>query len=548
MQRIEPYGWDSEDRTYFVLDDNRVYRLTEAPPNPTGRQKKKKSNYPFGKRSSKRRRTETGIQETDTIMTDHNDEYVQDGLGGMKWECLAITLGEVRSLLEDFRKSRDENEKILRKQLEDHLVPILEKQEEGRKRKALQRERELLNLAKMATAKRSSRIANKVEQQKQEEKIKEEEQLTLKAEEARRKEAQAQLKQEQERDVRLASRENRLKEREARRVMHEEELAQLSAEDHNRPENPGRVSERNLKTEIERNKQALEELDADEDWVFDCVCGLYGQVDDGTHSVACENCNVWQHSKCLGISEEEAERPEFHFICSSCRHSQQDTGNRPKPAITLKVHRSTSQGRQLSSTNQTTTNVTKADSSPKIPLSHMAPFLHKTEQEAPSGSSAVPIAADAINGHPSSETSLTSTRETSRDHVTQLEGIDSRIAQAKSVGVAGETTPRPSSYQAVSTPADSSHTIPLSSTRPLHNREVALSPLLDPANIGQGQAGISPIKQPPPGSLALGSSKSSGINSSVLAPVVTLSPSARQPILTPPIKQTEPVRAPKRQE
>ena len=28
-QRIEPTGWDSRERTYFVLDDNRLYRVTE---------------------------------------------------------------------------------------------------------------------------------------------------------------------------------------------------------------------------------------------------------------------------------------------------------------------------------------------------------------------------------------------------------------------------------------------------------------------------------------------------------------------------------------
>src|SRR4051812_34489227 len=37
--RIEPFGWDGDDRTYFVLDDNRVYRLTEAPEGPPPKQK-----------------------------------------------------------------------------------------------------------------------------------------------------------------------------------------------------------------------------------------------------------------------------------------------------------------------------------------------------------------------------------------------------------------------------------------------------------------------------------------------------------------------------
>ena len=547
MQRIEPYGWDSEDRTYFVLDDNRVYRLTEAPPNPTSRPKKKKNNsYSFGKRSSKRRRTETGVQETEVSILDQDEETVQDGLGGMKWECLAITLDEVRGLLEDLRKSRDENEKILRRQLEDHLVPILEKQEEGRKRKALQRERELINLAKMATAKRSSRIANKIEQQRHEEKLKEEEQMILKAEEARRKEEDAQLKREQERDARMASRENRLKEREARRMMHEEELAQLSAEDRNRADHPGRVSERHLKTEIERNKQALEELDADEDWVFDCICGLFGQVDDGTHSVACESCNVWQHSKCLGISEEEAERPEFHFVCNSCHRRQQEMQNRPKPPITLKVHRSTSQG-QLSSTKQTTTGVTGAETSSSVQLPNTSPSLQATKQESPGVRSAVSTVTNAISNHPSSEPSPILTRDPGRDPTARHDVDDYRTAETDLLGVAAGVTRSPLSYQATSTPAPASSVMPVSLTRPAHNREVAPSPLLGTPNIGQGQAGISPIKQSPHGSLALGSSNTASINSSVLVPAVTLSPSTRQPILTPPTKQPEPVRAPERQ-
>src|SRR4051812_16437794 len=62
--RIEPYGWDSEDRTYFVLDDNRVYRLTDAPPSQPpqkNRIKKPVKLYRAGKRSSKRRRTSGGL-------------------------------------------------------------------------------------------------------------------------------------------------------------------------------------------------------------------------------------------------------------------------------------------------------------------------------------------------------------------------------------------------------------------------------------------------------------------------------------------------------
>lgn len=207
-------------------------------------------------------------------------------------------------------------------------MPILEKQEESRKRKALQREKELLNLQKMANAKRSSRLANKAEQQRAEVQIREEEEKRRLEEANARKEEQKRLKMEKERDRRLMSREARLKERETRRLRHEEELAQLSEDSKNTGAADGRLSERRLKAQIEKNKKALKELEEEEDdWIFDCICGAYGQVDDGSHSVACERCNVWQHSKCIGISEDDADRDDFHFICNTCqrKHSQETT-------------------------------------------------------------------------------------------------------------------------------------------------------------------------------------------------------------------------------
>ncbi|KAK5987705.1 hypothetical protein PT974_11837 [Cladobotryum mycophilum] len=324
--RIEPYGWDNEDRTYYVLDDNRVYRLSQPPPKPSQRPTKSKS-YSSGRRSSKRRRNslarnhhtnnEDGERSDDEL---ESGTYVEnEGLGGMAWECVAVTLPEVQSLLGTMARTRDENEKVLRKQLEVHLVPILEKQEEARKRRELQRERELLNLAKMANAKRSSRIANKIEQQKLEDKVKTERQQKEVAEETKRHEEKIRMETEREREYRLVSREKRLKERETRRQRHEEQLMQLSGDHRDMPARVGRVSERNLQAEIDKNKQALKDLEQEEEsWIFDCVCGLYGQVDDGAHSVACERCNVWQHSKCLGISKAMADRPDFHFICTSC--------------------------------------------------------------------------------------------------------------------------------------------------------------------------------------------------------------------------------------
>ncbi|KAG8164813.1 hypothetical protein KVR01_005088 [Diaporthe batatas] len=330
--RIEPYGWDRKDREYYVLDDNRMYRLTAAAP-PAAPPKKNSQKARAAARAAKRRRlvasaddtSNNGDDDTASVseINEQNDHVDEDPMGGATWECIAITLDEVRRCIEPFKKTKDPNERILREQIEGHLVPILEKQEESRKRKMIQREKELLSLQKMAHAKRSSRLAGKAEQRRHEEVEREEREKRQAEEAAARKAEEERIKMEKERGHRMMSREQRVRDREARRIQHEEELAQLS-EGSKGPE-AGRLSERRLKAEIEKNKQALKELEEEEEeWTFDCVCGLHGQVDDGEHSVACERCNVWLHSKCLGIAEEEAERDDFHFICSHCQQTERE--------------------------------------------------------------------------------------------------------------------------------------------------------------------------------------------------------------------------------
>lgn len=315
--------------------------MTEPSPPPPAPKSKKRKSYSANRRSSKRHHTAQVTKDEDEQVPEEANEpghNTQSGLGGAKWECVAVTLDEVKQLLQMLRKSRDNNQKILCRQLDEHLLPILEKQEESRKRKELQREKELLNLAKMATAKRSSRIANKAEVKKEEEKSREEEEKAKEEESRRLTEELRQRKLQKERDARLFAREKRLKERENRRHAHEEELTNLTGDGRNGSEATMRMSERRINAEIEKNKQALEDLDEeDQDWVFDCICGLYGQIDDGTHSVACERCNIWQHSKCIGVKEDEAERTDFHFICSSCRKRLEEAVQTPRKTIKIKI-------------------------------------------------------------------------------------------------------------------------------------------------------------------------------------------------------------------
>lgn len=364
-QRIEPSGWDGEDRTYYILDDNRIYRLTDAPPaSAPWKPKKNTKKAKAAARAAKRRRVsrsaaQNGDDDDDPASdVDQHVEAEDDGLGGAKWECIATNLSEVQGFLETIRKTRDDNEKVLRSTVEEHLLPILERQEESRKRKALQREKELLNLEKMAHAKRSSRLANKAEQQRLEQQAKEEEQKRRAEEVVARKEEQKRAKMEKERDNRMMSREQRLREREVRRLQHEEELAQLSEDSKNLSTGTGRLSGRQLKAQIEKNKQALQELeDEEDDWIFDCICGVYGQVDDGTHSVACERCNIWQHSKCVGISEEEADRDDFHYICKSCQQKSSSRAGAPK-STTIKL--------KTAQPNTSSSPIAKSDSPPAV--------------------------------------------------------------------------------------------------------------------------------------------------------------------------------------
>lgn len=358
--RVEPFGWDSEDRTYIILDDNRLYRTTEppAPLPPKAKPKKNSKKARAASRASKRRRVshaaESEQEEEPETAEEQKEEAPgeDDGLGGMKWECLAITLDEVNQVIASFAKTKDDNEKILRKRLADDLLPLLEQQEEKRKRKMQQKERELKNLELLAHAKRSSRIASKMEHQKEEEERREAERKHQEELKMAKKEQEKWRKLEKERESRMQTREQRLKEREAKRILHEEELANLS-EDNKKLETgeAGRLSERHLKAEIERKKQALEQLQDDEDWVFDCICGAYGQIDDGTLSIACEKCNVWQHTKCVGVSDEDANNEHFHFICKTCikrekdgeaekiRREKEAEEEKNRPKIKLNLHR-----------------------------------------------------------------------------------------------------------------------------------------------------------------------------------------------------------------
>jgi hypothetical protein len=204
-QRMEPTGWDKEERALFVLDDNRMYRRTEpAPPAPPQKAKAKAKSKPKAKlrgtRASKRQKQSTPepgeeVEDEEATASQEPEAVEDDGFGGMKWECLCITLEDYRDYLSSIRKSRDANEKTLYRRIEEDVIPVIEGLAEEQARKQARKAKELENLQKLATAKRSSRISARVEKQKEVEEVE--------AAERRRQEELAKAKAEQAKQKKL---------------------------------------------------------------------------------------------------------------------------------------------------------------------------------------------------------------------------------------------------------------------------------------------------------------------------------------------------------
>jgi hypothetical protein len=242
------------------------------------------------RRASKRRRVE---ESSTPEVKDEGDNTLADGVdaksveadtkdtdtfGGFKWELVAITVAQYQEFIESVRKTRDTDEKALRDYLQEAIIPEIEKGEESQRRKIERKERELLNLQKLAGAKRSSRLADKHDRERQDREAAEAEHKRAADLAAAHKEQQRQERMDQDRQSRMMTREQRIKDREYKRLLHEEELAKIEEEAKKVEAGEARGSERHLKAQMEKRKKDLEDLSAEEDWVFDCSgCGTYGK-------------------------------------------------------------------------------------------------------------------------------------------------------------------------------------------------------------------------------------------------------------------------------
>lgn len=291
--RIEEVGYDRDDRQYYVLDDNRLYRRTDPPiPPPVAAKPKANSKKAqAARRASKRRRVSTSTPEADLeSIKGEGDEGQRSGVavggdtasadtfGGYKWECIAITLPQYQEFIESIGKSKDPDEKILRQRLTEDVLPIIGKVEEEQQKKIARRQKELMNLEKLVGAKRSSRLAGKIEKEKEEQAAAEAVRKHAADLAAAHKEQERHKNMEEERHSRMMTREQRIKDREYKRLLHEEELAKMAEESKKIEAGEGRGSERRLKAAMEKRKKELEELAQEDEWVFDCSgCGVHGK-------------------------------------------------------------------------------------------------------------------------------------------------------------------------------------------------------------------------------------------------------------------------------
>ncbi|KAI4609063.1 hypothetical protein J4E80_008810 [Alternaria sp. BMP 0032] len=347
LWRMEPTGWDSQERSLFVLDDNRMYRMTDPPPPPEPTKAKAKSKAKpkksRGSRASKRQKASTPepeeAEEEEQATEEQQPQEIDDGLGGKKWECICVTLEDYQEYMSSIRKSRDPNEKVLYKRLQEDVMPVMEGLAEEQAKKQARKMKELENMQKLATAKRSSRISSRLEKQKEVEEAEAAERKRQEELAMAKAEQEKQKKMEEAQDSRRMTREQRLKERETAKILKEEELRKLHENEQKLASNNARLSERHLKAMMKKHESDLKRLNEEEDWFFDCEkCGTYGSnLNDNTPQISCEKCNVWQHMKCHDITEEQADDSKFTFVCTACKRKEGEADEPKLPSLKLRL-------------------------------------------------------------------------------------------------------------------------------------------------------------------------------------------------------------------
>ncbi|KAG0288494.1 hypothetical protein BGZ98_004249, partial [Dissophora globulifera] len=329
--RVDPIGHDAFERTYWLFDDNRLYRENPPPPKVNSRSAKQSAPAPKVKAAPAprrgTRRSTRGQRSADSPEPDPEPGFETPPITpGVEWEPVCITKQDWEEFSGLFQRSKHPDEKALHSFINRDILPkVLGDFKE--------KEKEREKLEAIANRKRSSRIVVREFEVQEKARLEAIRQQDLQAameqrkEELRERRAERERQQQQQiRDNRLKEREQRLKAREdaiwAREAKKKEQQLRIAKEREARKER--RLAGGHHDDHSEDDAAHHDEEEEEEDWVFDCVCGIHGNnLDDGELMIACGKCNVWQHVACL--KQEDAAKGKkvtnwdtVDFTCSRC--------------------------------------------------------------------------------------------------------------------------------------------------------------------------------------------------------------------------------------
>ncbi|KAI9493058.1 hypothetical protein BDB00DRAFT_872775 [Zychaea mexicana] len=314
--RVEPIGYDAKGSSFWLFDDNRLYKETPEP-------KRKKSQKKNARKPRPRPKGTRRSSRHSSAKADEAEEEEEEIENWVPWKLVCLTKHDWNKFPQKYENSNNLDEQrfydLLVNDVLPKVVPVMREHEDELKKKEA-----------LANRKRSSRIMYKelaaLEQEQQVAKVlqgeasrkssRREEMARKREEELKVKEAKAREDRVKDRERRLEQREHAQEEAERRKALAESKAAAKKA--------PG-GKKRGRKP---KNKK-VEEEDA---WSFDCVCGVSGHnIDDGSPMIACERCGTWQHIECLQkarqIPEDEEALNKAVFFCRPCQEKESQEVN-----------------------------------------------------------------------------------------------------------------------------------------------------------------------------------------------------------------------------
>ncbi|KAI8089055.1 uncharacterized protein BX664DRAFT_332062 [Halteromyces radiatus] len=386
--RVDPIGFDAKGNTFWLFDDNRLYRESNRKKKRSKKNQKKKHLISGTRRNMRR---STRISTTASEKEEEKEEDTSDDEDWTPWKMVCMTAAEWQHFPEKYAKSNHVQEQefhhLLVEDVLPKVLPVVEEHEKNRKKQEalLSRKRssrilvrELEALEQQQVDSNYSRGATQQEPLSRLEKKRLQREMEQKKQQAQAREERALYREQRLQEKEMAAEKARL-ERERRLARRRGDSPTLdlgfsaNGNDHNRLfqdtalTNPWHQQQqqqhelkvtltvnRNHKTKIStkttkkskkgtnHDKNSKDTLgkrkrgrkpkiqqkakQEEESWIFNCSCGVHGiDLDDGTPMIACEKCNEWKHIQCLRESGQVDDRlMSFDDFIFICRRCTEE--------------------------------------------------------------------------------------------------------------------------------------------------------------------------------------------------------------------------------